>query len=322
MLSWQFVSAPNVPNIYSSENAYIIASLAGGAWARVSGALTCAVTTAVTRIDYKNGLMIAITDNYVYSSPDGTTWTQQAGLVTSSAGSGGVPYGAGLYVIPDYAGGANGTMKVWTSPDLVTWTSRTIATAAFVGPTTDVIYAPGIGFVAGSETGFLSTSADGITWSAHARPAGWIPGNTGGVVSLRAGNGLVVAVYGGTPYLFQSADGATWASCPIPVVGVLQTPNTADYISGQWIIGCNYDVIITSPDLAVFTKIEPAITPADNYAYWNCSLIGSTYYMGSGFSSSTFNGSATSPNTVAWTRLATGLSGDKFYGSAGFVAGP
>jgi hypothetical protein len=95
--------------------------------------------------------------------------------------------------------------RVMTSPDGITWTSRTSAADNFWR---SVTYGNGL-FVAVSSTGIdcVMTSPDGITWTSRTSAAdnSWL--------SVTYGNGLFVAVaYDGTDRVMTSPDGITWTS--------------------------------------------------------------------------------------------------------------
>jgi predicted RecA/RadA family phage recombinase len=115
-----------------------------------------------------------------------------------------VTYGNGLFV----AVAASGTGdRVMTSPDGITWTSRT---SAADNSWTSVTYGNGL-FVAVSGTGTgdrVMTSPDGITWTSrtNATDNNW--------TSVTYGNGLFVAtsVTGTGDRVMTSPDGITWTS--------------------------------------------------------------------------------------------------------------
>lgn len=98
--------------------------------------------------------------SFIASSTDFVTWT----TFTIGIEFRGVAYGAGLYVV------VGQSANCFTSPDGVTWTSRTASMAAAITSTTTlraVIYANGI-FVAIGTSGKCATSSDGINWTNNA----------------------------------------------------------------------------------------------------------------------------------------------------------
>ena len=114
---------------------------------------------------------------------------------------GSVTYGNGKFV----AVANNGTHRVMTSPDGVTWTAQTATEASSWN---SVTYANGL-FVAVNSNGThrVMTSPDGITWTAQtaAEANGWN--------SVTYGTGVFVAVASsGTHRVMTSPDGVTWTA--------------------------------------------------------------------------------------------------------------
>lgn len=134
----------------------------------------------------------------------GEVWTAQAEQV----GSGGLAYGNGLF-----AAATGWPYYLRTSPDGVTWTTRTMP------PNTealqDIIFANGQ-FVAVSDDGpnRVYTSPDGINWTGHTVP------ENNGWNSITYGAGLYVSVAGdGTNRVMTSPDGVTWTPRSAPAEG-------------------------------------------------------------------------------------------------------
>ncbi len=104
-------------------------------------------------VKHVNGRFLAVGDNTMLASTDGTAW-----IPVPLAGSPSLyqtAYGAGAYV----AVGAAGT--VLRSTDAVVWTTRA---SGATGTLVDVIFAAGK-FAAVSSTGEIVTSLDGLAWS-------------------------------------------------------------------------------------------------------------------------------------------------------------
>jgi hypothetical protein len=114
-----------------------------------------------------------------------------------------VTYGTDLFVAVAQTGTGN---RVMTSPDGITWTSRT---SAADNSWYSVTYGNGL-FVAVANSGTgnrVMTSPDGITWTSQNSTAdnAWL--------SVTYGNNLFVAVAGnGTGRVMTSPDGITWTS--------------------------------------------------------------------------------------------------------------
>lgn len=180
----------------------------------------------------------------LYTSSDGISWTARTTGVTFSL-SGGVAFGAGLYVINGPA-----VNQVITSPDLVTWTTRTatsMGSAIARGSTRFVAQAF-------SLANTLVTSTDGINWSST---------STGGalyapVSIIWTGSQFVAggpSVTGGVPSIATSPDGLTWTdrssgafSAGLTSVGtIIHNPTQI----GITIAG---NIIVTSPDAITYTN--------------------------------------------------------------------
>ncbi len=135
----------------------------------------------------------------IYSSPDGTTWTQRAFGTTFPVR--GVAYGAGRFV----AVGDGGNIR--HSPDGTTWT------AATSGVTTALLavgYWDDVGFLAVGSSGVILNSADGLTWSQ--RESG-IAENLGALARTPLG---FVAAGGTQGTLLISLDSISWSLSALP----------------------------------------------------------------------------------------------------------
>jgi len=131
----------------------------------------------------------------------GLTWTQRMGGEVNAVWYGVAYNGSNLYVVYGSAG------KLYTSPDGITWTSRTSG----FGSTTifKVIYANSL-WVAVGNNGTMTTSTDGITWTARTSNM-----STNAIRDVIYANSLFVAVGGGggstnTGGITYSTDGITW----------------------------------------------------------------------------------------------------------------
>jgi hypothetical protein len=130
-----------------------------------------------------------------------TTWTQRMGGEVNATWYGVTYNGSDLYVVYGSAG------KLYTSPDGITWTSRTSG----FGSTTifKVIYANSL-WVAVGNNGTITTSTDGITWTARTSNM-----STNAIRDVIYANSLFVAVGAGggstnTGGITYSTDGITW----------------------------------------------------------------------------------------------------------------
>lgn len=198
----------------------------GATWtSRTSG-----TTSALSSVCYGNGVFVAIGQSTLLTSPDGITWT--GGTATQANNQSSIAYGNGIYVIASTSGSSvyrstnltswagysannnlsdvtygsglfvvTGSGGTYTSPDGITWTSRT-------GPGTtpnDIIFGNGM-FVAVGQNGNLYTSPDGITWTSRTSGLGSVS-----LGSVCYGNGLFV-VFGLSTSFSTSPDGITWTT--------------------------------------------------------------------------------------------------------------
>jgi len=154
--------------------------------------------------------LVAVGDaGLVYSSSNGTAWTARSGP-SGTEDLKAVAFGAGLWV----AVGKNGTNNavVYTSPDGITWTSRTVS--SYSGLTHVVYDARAARWCAIGLNTQVLTSDDGITWTEPTAPWGTTGSNDAQGLATD-GEGTIVAVYapsGDTwPRAYVSVDGGvTW----------------------------------------------------------------------------------------------------------------
>lgn len=213
--------------------------------------------------------------NTVSSITFSNIWTQNTTPSSATAAA----FGAGLYVFGDLNG------NLYSSPDLVTWTSRgnigAVNVKSIIHNGTVFV---AVGTNAGLGTGIVATSPDGITWTVRTSPSAsnfdvafagslvvvsandgiWTSTNftswtrtstTSGMVSvahngLTGGSGLFVAVTSGGQ-IFSSPDATTWTSRTNPAG---QAFNSVIYGGGMWVIGCQNGFIISSPDGITWTN--------------------------------------------------------------------
>jgi hypothetical protein len=175
---------------------------------------------------FGNGVFVGVFANVQYSS-DGITWTSGGYL-----GAEHVTYGNGQFVAIGFviASGVP-TSYINTSPDGITWTSRT---PSEVMTFQDISFGNGL-YVAVANTGTnrIMTSPDGITWTS--RTTSINPSFSG----VAYGNGIWVAVCssssGGTT--FTSYDGLNWAE-----QSTVFNSTTILFANGLFTIGSRYSV--------------------------------------------------------------------------------
>jgi hypothetical protein len=167
---------------------------------------------------------------WVAPATSGTTWTTRQAPGTTLQTLNQIEYnGSNLYV----AVGNGGVL--FTSPDAITWTSRTSGFGA-----NDIA---GVGFgnglwVAVGASGVLTTSSDGITWTA--RTANMASNQINKVV-YRDSIWVAVGEGGGatnTGGLIYSTDGLTW-SRKSQSVSVGTSYACVEYNGTHWVIGAD-----------------------------------------------------------------------------------
>ena len=130
----------------------------------------------------------------IYTSSNGTDWT--ARTTPTSTGLNAAAFGASTYVAVGVGG------NVFSSTDLITWTSRTAGASQFF----DVTFANSV-FVAVGASGVVYSSSDGATWTSRSAGANqfnrilWVAGSINLFIAIGA-NGAC----------YTSPDGTTWTS--------------------------------------------------------------------------------------------------------------
>jgi hypothetical protein len=265
------------------SNGAILSSADGQTWVgRYSG-----TTFNFDKVQYLNGNYLAMGPstygNNLYTSSNGTSWTPQiagsTGTVLNAAA-----FGASVYVVVNNSG------LVWSSSNLVDWTSRSAGANQF----NDVIFANSL-FVAVGNTGAVYTSPDGITWTS--RSAG-----SSTFTRIIYANSLFVAV-GANGTLYTSPDGITWTSRTSGVSSQL-----ADIVWNglQFCAVGSSGAITTSPNGLAWTNRTQADTSVGlNSISWN----GTRFVV----SSSNNGGIWHSTDGITWTRASTGFDRSVLY---------
>jgi len=152
---------------------------------------------------------VAVSEGYTAISADGITWTEtkqytyQHGWNTSAVPSNSYAFLAYSPTLDLFVATTNGgTASIISSPDGVTWTSRTVPSGSHMP--NGLCWSPAISkFIGLSGTNYVSSS-DGITWSTGAH------GLAVGANSVCSSSSLIVAV--GNNLVATSTDGVTWTS--------------------------------------------------------------------------------------------------------------
>lgn len=224
-------------------------------------------------------------------------------------------YGNGLFV----AVAADGTTanQIMTSPDGITWTSRTSPSASTWN---SVAYGNGM-FVAVNQDAGASTqimsSPDGITWTSHTSVAA-NPWKT-----VTYGNGYFVAVasanFGGLPEVMTSPDGITWTAGSLPFTIAWQT---VTYGNGLFVVvasstGGSIEVLTASDPTGAWTYHSNPVQAWQSVTYGNGLFVAvasdgtAAQQIMTSLDGATWT-SRTSPNAQQWKSVA--------YGNGKFVA--
>lgn len=183
------------------------------------------------------------------------TWTEHpTGLPNPFVSLTDFAFGAGLYIVCGVQG--DGTVRLATSPDLTTWTERTLP-ASFTTSTAvaRLLFAEGIfvlvgGDSNGTQDGALATSTDGITWTSRASNV------TLQEIGAILYDGTDFVIFGESGLLATSPTGITWTA---GVTISNSNPRDAIYDSnnGLYVVGgrpAGGGILFTSPDKTTWTS--------------------------------------------------------------------
>lgn len=166
------------------------------------------------------------TNGYIITSPDGVTWTNKTGLGVAGANT--VAYGASKWLVGITSGGAT-TFK-YSTDNGTTWNnSGALPESADIE---SLIYVSGVGFVAGSTSGRIFVSVDGINgWTKY------VGDSTGKAYTsmVNNGSGKVIAVSRNSPFtptIFSPFGYDTATSFAVPTINSSTTGGVRAYIKG------------------------------------------------------------------------------------------
>ena len=262
-----------------------------GSWTEFSPAVT---SSSVTIGGLTNGTTYSVKLRAVNSAGDGAVsgavsvtpadvnainWTGRTPAETNNWS--GVAYGNGVFV----AVSTDGTNRVMTSPDGVTWTARSAPNSQWM----TVTYGNGL-FVAVADWGsnLVMTSPDGINWTARSAAASsyWR--------SVTYGNGLFVAVaWNGASQVMTSPDGINWTARSVPEANGWKS---VTYGNGTFVAvsfnGTNQ--VMTSSDGITWTaRSEPGDGGWGEVKYGNGTFVA--------VANSGTDRAMTSPDGITWT---------------------
>lgn len=199
------------------------------------------------------GLLVAVgTGPEIQSSADdGVTWTARTS--TSVANLTSVDHDqSGLWL----AGGVSAELE--TSPDGITWTSRT-PDGAYAGNIRDVLHDRSSLWMFVGSAAEIQTSSDAITWTAQSS-AGSFAGEFRGI----AHSGSLWVICGETGEIQTSPDGITWTVRTSPVSTQL---NKAKFADGLFWIAGESGVILSSPDGITWTAETSGLAIGLNHVF-------------------------------------------------------
>lgn len=254
------------------------------------------------RIVFLNGQFVAVgasnTNQNVYTSPDGITWTPHNGNIFSLSD---VTFGNGTYVTIGFGG------AFATSTDGATWTAAALPANTFTG---GVIFANNQ-FVAIGSDGLANvdvlTSPDGSTWTATPNPSLTPNVNLLVTTSIAFLQGRYVVV---TPQgvVTSSTDLATFVPINLSPPAL---PLAVRAVNGRFIAVGFQSAIAVSTDGLNFN--------VSNYGALFGSLQSVTFGKNLYVAAGTQGGIVTSPDARTWTQRATPFSSVLFF--AQFLTG-
>ena len=280
-------------------------------WGKRSAASAALNGGNIRAAAHLNGLWFVLSGDSTHAiqlltSPDGFGFTAQANPLGATDYPHGVAYGAGLYVV------VADNAKIITSPDGVTWTSRTSGLAA--GALQSVVFAGNQFVAAGNDGtyGVVLTSPDGITWTQHQLPD-HVAGGITNANELAYGNGTYLAVAtqnnGASPYLFlTSTDAVTWTK---------QTTYSNANPLGQAVYGAGLFVAQASTGVGVITSPDGITWTSRTVPIYGASDVGPIVMLaGSTFVGLSAQGAVvTSSDGVTWTPRSEVVPGTALSGS-------
>lgn len=178
------------------------------------------------------------TNHTVISSPDGVSWSQNTVLTAASPTfkCEGCGFGAGVYA---YALDASlAAPRVYTSPDLTTWTQRNPGFAA-AAQVSRPVFGNGVFLMVQTGAAHYATSPDGITWTQQSAyvPHGWQ------IRPIFDGTRFVAPVLGssGNPTLAFSSDGIHWSESSLTLPFASPQNLALNAAATQYVVGNGSD---------------------------------------------------------------------------------
>lgn len=234
------------------------ASMQAQNWPERSSVACGATLNAYVPIAYSpsigSGKWVAMPDDRrPYTSEDGSVWTQNAapGLLNIADVAAGTVSGSPAFLFIDNVGN-----NFWKSTSGATLTSGGSGALNM----SVLTYATSISlWVAAGSSGIISTSPDGVNWTARTAPAGWIAGC--GSARRIVWNGSIFVIIPSSAYsnVLTSSDGITWTERAIGSSGTWMGLAWGSYNSLWMIISAGGLVYISSDGI---TWVARTTTPA------------------------------------------------------------
>jgi hypothetical protein len=259
--AYQDIAFGNGTFVMVEEGGRILTSPDGKVWSESPGG----GGKDVIRVAYANGIFIAWSRDFLFSSMDGNSWDEMGPAPSCIAdgdcfnpgvecGITSLTYGAGIYVAVCSSG------RIFSSPDGSNWLQSTAPNSEGLR---GVVYGNGI-FVAVGVGATALVSTDGIQWTEASSmppeteyPLAW----SYGLAAVVFGHGLFVAVGTGTQsaglgppvsysLILTSPDGLNWTQIIPQDGGVGGGPGLVDvaYGNGQFVAVGPQGLFVTSRD--------------------------------------------------------------------------
>lgn len=240
------------------QGSSIIISSDGISWQLLTANLSDVFFDKIIYVD-ELSLYIILSSDGVYISPDLITWTKTSSII----GLHGVVYSKSLNLlvaVGNRSGSGSGYSQIITSPDGVTWTSRSTSISASL---LDITYSETLGlFVAVGTNKEVITSPNGINWTKRT--------NNSYVYNICFSESLGLFVGAGGSEFITSLDGITWESHALSLTNrvisqLIWVESLKSFVGvGGNNSNGNNGVVITSPDGFNWTiranNIEPDLT--------------------------------------------------------------
>jgi hypothetical protein len=218
-------------------------------------------------------------------SEDGTTWVPK--IIDPIDTYSDIGYGAGLFVAVAYGG------SIVTSPDLVTWTTRTNPGYIWTG----IAYSASLGLFAACAVGtghtqHIATSPDGITWTARTTPDKRFES----IIWVDDLGIFVTVSQDGSPVL-TSSDGTTWTENAISSTAIWRDLVWSPTLGRLVAVSINSGQAMYSSDGVSWTVVN---VPRNNWVRVEWTDLG--YFVACAYSG-VKNRVMISSDGIAWTPL-------------------